>query len=172
MRLCPQAWPTPGRASYSAQITIDSGPDPARARTAVGKPVGAALDVEAARVERVGHALRRRATSSKQSSGSSWMARLSATRCAASPSMAWRTCRFADAVGARLRRARGSWCGQPRHSMTAMTSPGPTESPAATLTSVTVPAFSAVMAFSIFMASSTQTVWPTSTVVARRPPAP
>ena len=52
----------------------------------------------------------------------------------------------------------------PLHSITATTSPGPTASPAVTLISVTVPAFSAVTAFSIFMASSTQTVWPTSTV--------
>ncbi len=37
MRLCPQAWPTAGRASYSAQMTIDNGPDPTRPRTAVGR---------------------------------------------------------------------------------------------------------------------------------------
>src|SRR5580704_14563136 len=48
--------------------------------------------------------------------------------------------------------------------MTAMTSPGPTGSPADTRTSVTVPAFSAFTLFSIFMASRTQMVWPTSTV--------
>src|SRR5215204_2661300 len=34
--LCPQAWPTPGRASYSAHTTTCSGPDPARAANAVG----------------------------------------------------------------------------------------------------------------------------------------
>ena len=50
--------------------------------------------------------------------------------------------------------------------MTATTSPGPTESPAATRISLTVPAFSALMAFSIFMASSTQTVWPDLDLVA------
>src|SRR5215204_4101160 len=35
--LCPQAWPTPGRASYSAHTTMCSGPDPARAANAVGR---------------------------------------------------------------------------------------------------------------------------------------
>ena len=44
------------------------------------------------------------------------------------------------------------------------TSPGPTDSPGATRTSLTVPAFSALTLFSIFMASSTHTVCPTSTV--------
>src|SRR5918996_664772 len=34
--LCPQAWPTAGRASYSAHTTTCSGPDPARAANAVG----------------------------------------------------------------------------------------------------------------------------------------
>ena len=53
MRLCPQAWPTVGSASYSAQMTIDKGPDPTRARTAVVEPVGAAFDVEAGLVEHV-----------------------------------------------------------------------------------------------------------------------
>ena len=41
--------------------------------------------------------------------------------------------------------------------MTTTTSPAPTVSPGLTLTSATVPAFSALMLFSIFMASSTQT---------------
>src|SRR5512132_3579747 len=35
--LCPQAWPTAGRASYSAHTTTCSGPDPARAANAVGR---------------------------------------------------------------------------------------------------------------------------------------
>ena len=48
--------------------------------------------------------------------------------------------------------------------MTATTSPPPTDAPSLTRTSVTVPALSAPMAFSIFMASSTQMVWPISTV--------
>ena len=59
-------------------------------------------------------------------------------------------------------------CARAAHSITATTSPGPTAAPAVTLISFTVPAFSAVTAFSIFMASSTQTVWPTSTVVTDR----
>ena len=48
--------------------------------------------------------------------------------------------------------------------MTATTSPAPTAWPGSTLTSATVPAMSAAMLFSIFIASSTQTAWPTSTV--------
>ena len=36
MMLCPQAWPTPGRASYSAQIATTSGPEPHSALKAVG----------------------------------------------------------------------------------------------------------------------------------------
>ncbi len=36
MMLWPQAWPTPGSASYSAQIPMCSGPVPARAMNAVG----------------------------------------------------------------------------------------------------------------------------------------
>ena len=44
-----------------------------------------------------------------------------------------------------------------RQSMTTMTSPEPTDWPGATLISVTVPALSAAMLFSIFIASSTQT---------------
>ena len=38
MMLCPQAWPTPGRASYSAQMATTSGPDPISALKAVGRP--------------------------------------------------------------------------------------------------------------------------------------
>ena len=34
--LCPQAWPTPGRASYSAQMTTVRSPSPITASTAVG----------------------------------------------------------------------------------------------------------------------------------------
>ena len=47
--------------------------------------------------------------------------------------------------------------------MTTTMSPVPTVSPGGDLDSFTVPAFSAVMLFSIFMASSTQTGWPAST---------
>ena len=37
MTLCPHAWPTPGSASYSAQIAMVSGPEPAAVATnAVG----------------------------------------------------------------------------------------------------------------------------------------
>ncbi len=35
--LWPQAWPMPGRLSYSAQIAMCSGPEPARATKAVGR---------------------------------------------------------------------------------------------------------------------------------------
>ena len=44
------------------------------------------------------------------------------------------------------------------YSMMAMMSPGPTDWPASTRTSFTVPAFSALTLFSIFMASSTHMV--------------
>ncbi len=58
MRLCPQACPTAGKASYSAQMAIDKGPDPTRAFTAVGRSVGAALHVEAGVGEHVADTLR------------------------------------------------------------------------------------------------------------------
>src|ERR687892_126158 len=66
------------------------------------------------------------------------------------------------------------------YSITTTTSPEPTDWPAATLTSLTVPDLSAAMLFSIFIASSTHTVCPTSTSSpsdrrgrgAARPPAP
>lgn len=45
-----------------------------------------------------------------------------------------------------------------RYSMTRTTSPAATAWPASTFTSATVPSLSAVMAFSIFMASSRHTV--------------
>ena len=38
MMLCPQAWPTPGRASYSAQTASTKGPEPHEALNAVGSP--------------------------------------------------------------------------------------------------------------------------------------
>ena len=38
MMLWPQAWPTPGRASYSAQTATTSGPEPISALKAVGRP--------------------------------------------------------------------------------------------------------------------------------------
>src|SRR5690606_40001995 len=50
------------------------------------------------------------------------------------------------------------------YSMTTTTSPEPTDWPASTLTSLTVPVLSAVMLFSIFIASRTHTVWPSSTL--------
>ena len=37
MMLWPQAWPTSGRASYSAQMASTSGPAPASATKAVGR---------------------------------------------------------------------------------------------------------------------------------------
>src|SRR4029453_18386531 len=49
------------------------------------------------------------------------------------------------------------------YSITTTTSPEPTDWPAVTLTSLTVPDLSAAMLFSIFIASSTHTVWPAST---------
>ena len=88
-------------------------------------------------------------SSSNAVSGWSWMSWLSLTSRDRSSSMAWRAASF----------CRSSWAhGWTRYSMTAMTSPGPTDSPAWTLTSLTVPAFSALTLFSIFMASSTQMV--------------
>ena len=38
MILWPHAWPMPGKLSYSAQMAMCTGPDPARARNAVGRP--------------------------------------------------------------------------------------------------------------------------------------
>ena len=49
------------------------------------------------------------------------------------------------------------------YSITTTTSPEPTDWPAVTLTSLTVPDLSAAMLFSIFIASRTHTVWPAST---------
>ncbi len=56
------------------------------------------------------------------------------------------------------RRHRSQQADQGRYSMTTTTSPEPTVSPGVTLMALTVPAISAAMLFSIFIASSTTTV--------------
>ena len=93
MMLCPQAWPTPGRASYSAQTATTIGPDPSSALKAVGRPAtpvvtanppsASASDVQA-----------QARSSSKAVSGWSWMVWLSRTRSASSASMASRAASF------------------------------------------------------------------------------
>ena len=73
MTLCPQAWPTSGRASYSAQMAMTSGPVPASATNAVGR---SAVPVVTAKppVASASAANADERTSSKESSGCSWIA--------------------------------------------------------------------------------------------------
>ncbi len=52
--LWPQAWPMPGSASYSAQMPMTSGPEPAVATNAVGQVGHAGLDLEAGGGQRLG----------------------------------------------------------------------------------------------------------------------
>ena len=60
MMLCPQAWPTPGSASYSAQITMCTGRDPGTADHRGLEAVVADGDLETRRPERfVRHSPRR-----------------------------------------------------------------------------------------------------------------
>ena len=54
MMLWPQAWPTSGRASYSAQTASTRGPSPASATKAVGRPAVPVVDREAAALEGLG----------------------------------------------------------------------------------------------------------------------
>src|SRR5829696_7398490 len=76
--LCPQAWPTPGRASYSAHTTTCSGPDPARAANAVGRsPTPRSTSSPPPSSSSHSHAQAR--SSSNPSSGLAWIRWLRAT---------------------------------------------------------------------------------------------
>src|SRR4029453_2703126 len=84
--LCPQAWPTAGRASYSAHTTTCRGPDPARAANAVGSsPTPRSPSSPAPSSS--SHSQAQACSSSNPSSGLAWMRWLSAT----SSSLAWVT---------------------------------------------------------------------------------
>src|SRR5437660_62910 len=77
--LCPQAWPMPGRQSYSAHRARWSGPEPARATNAVGRSQTPRSTVKRAASSASAHQVDAR-SSSKASSGWAWMRWLSATR--------------------------------------------------------------------------------------------
>src|SRR5215216_2120198 len=76
--LWPQAWPTAGRASYSAQTTTCSGPDPALAANAVGRPPTPRSTWSPA-PSSSSHSQAQACSSSNPSSGLAWMRWLSAT---------------------------------------------------------------------------------------------
>src|SRR5579883_981239 len=88
MRLWPQAWPTPGRASYSARIATRAPPPaPARDRSAVGMPATPrSTEWPRADTNSPIHALAR--CSSKRSSGWAWMRPESASSSSAHASTA------------------------------------------------------------------------------------
>src|SRR5215207_520116 len=76
--LWPQAWPTAGRASYSAHTTTCRGPDPARAANAVGRsPTPRSTWSPAPSSSSLSQALA--CSSSNPSSGLAWMRWLRAT---------------------------------------------------------------------------------------------
>src|SRR2546426_2846121 len=79
IRLCPQAWPMPGRQSYSAHRARWSGPEPPRATNAVGRPPTPRSTAKPAASRASAHHAAAR-SSSKASSGWAWMRWLSATR--------------------------------------------------------------------------------------------
>ena len=115
--LCPQAWPTPGSASYSAQTTMRSGPCPARPTNAVGEvAVAGASTLEARRSSERRRPAPAAWCSSKQQLGVGvdvvaeidQRVRLSATQLASARVLA--------------ARPRSEW---PAHSITATTSPAP-----------------------------------------------
>src|SRR5581483_2742567 len=85
MTLCPQAWPTPGRASYSAQMATVSGPLPEVATNAVGSSQAPSSTVKPASAR--GSATQRDdCTSSHLISGLSCRRWLRSTREPATPS--------------------------------------------------------------------------------------
>ena len=79
MALWPHACPMPGRQSYSAQIAMQSGPEPASATNAVGRSQTprATLNPAASRVSASQVEAR---SSSNPNSGCAWIRWLSATR--------------------------------------------------------------------------------------------
>src|SRR5262245_28336529 len=76
--LCPQAWPTAGRASYSAHTTTCSGPDPARAANAVARSP-TPRSTSRPPPSSSSHSQAQACSSSKPSSGLAWMRWLRAT---------------------------------------------------------------------------------------------
>ena len=72
MMLCPQAWPTPGRASYSAQMATTIGPDPWSALKAVGRPATPGVTANPPAVS-ASDVQAQAWSSSKAVSGWSWM---------------------------------------------------------------------------------------------------
>src|SRR5215212_2704768 len=76
--LCPQACPTPGRASYSPHTTTCSGPDPARAANAVGRSP-TPRSTSSPPPSSSSHSQAQACSSSNPSSGLAWIRWLRAT---------------------------------------------------------------------------------------------
>ncbi len=79
IRLCPHAWPMPGRQSYSAQMPMCSGPLPARAMNAVGIPA-TPFSTRNPAASNVSDSHADAFSSSKPNSGFEWMRWLRLTR--------------------------------------------------------------------------------------------
>src|SRR5215472_16043649 len=79
MILWPQAWPISGRQSYSAQMPMFRGPDPARARNAVGK-LQTPFSTEKPASVSDSHSQDEAFSSSKPSSGCAWIRWLSSIK--------------------------------------------------------------------------------------------
>src|ERR671931_394342 len=102
IRLWPQAWPTPGSASYSAQTTTRSGPWPVRAANAVGSPP-TPRSTRSPAPSSASHSQAQARSSWKPSSGWAWMRWLSATSRSPAPSTRARVACFASlAIGCTL----------------------------------------------------------------------
>src|SRR5512132_2407221 len=100
--LWPQAWPTAGRASYSAQTTTCSGPDPARAANAVGRsPTPRSTSSPAPSSS--SHSQAQACSSSNPSSGLAWMRWLRATSSSLACSTRSRAASLASATSVLLR---------------------------------------------------------------------
>ena len=120
MMLCPQAWPRSGSASYSAQTAITRSPPPDRDSSAVGRSyTPSATSRPPARI--VSATARAETVSPKHSSGvwwRKWLSETSSSRCSSTTAAAASLADEAAPVPAFT------------YSMTATTSPAPTESPA------------------------------------------
>jgi len=95
--LWPQAWPISGRASYSAHMATVSGPVPALAANAVRQPADSALDAKPPSVSASAHQLDA-CSSSKPSSGCSWIIRESPISRSAAFAIVVRACCLAASV--------------------------------------------------------------------------
>src|SRR5581483_4089313 len=104
IRLWPQACPMRGRQSYSAQNARWSGPLPARATNAVGRPPSPRSTAKPAAAS-ASHSHVAARSSSKASSGLAWMRWLNAIRRSRSPSRRSRAAALAS-MGGLLGRAR------------------------------------------------------------------